>query len=250
METRKPLQGVINIIRFNWHFYAASLGTCAALYFVASYLNTAVQFYAYAACILALMTILLSLLASFYIYDLSSLYQFDWLKLPHSSSTIVNINAGFDETSALVKAKFPNAQLITLDFYDPTKHTEISIERARKAYPPFPGTRQVPTSDIQILPKSTDIVLVLLAAHEIRNSAERILFFKELAKILKPNGTIFLMEHLRDFPNFLVFNIGAFHFHSRASWRSDLKNAGLSVEKETKITPFVSLFQIKRLLSL
>ncbi len=91
---------------------------------------------------------------------------------------LVNINAGFDETSLLLKEKYPDSDLIVFDFYDPVKHTEISIERARKAYPQFPGTTKISTNNIPLKDNSADYIFLLLAAHEIRNDEERIDVFQ------------------------------------------------------------------------
>ena len=60
----------------------------------------------------------MSLLVSWYVYDLSNLYKLSWLFPNNDNIKIVNIHAGFDETSVLLSAKFPNAELIVFDFYD------------------------------------------------------------------------------------------------------------------------------------
>jgi hypothetical protein len=83
---------------------------------------------------------------------------------------------------------------------------------------------------------------LFLAAHEIRNDSERIIFFKELSRILTPEGKVIVTEHLRDIPNFLTYNIGFLHFHSKATWYKTFATAGLAVNKEIKTTPFISTF--------
>ncbi|MGI8670206.1 MAG: class I SAM-dependent methyltransferase, partial [Aridibacter sp.] len=177
----------------------------------------------------------------------SNLYKLDWLdELKNENSKIVNINAGFDETSILLSEKFKNAELLALDFYDSAKHTEVSIKRARKAYPPFPNTQQITTSNIPLENNSADKIFVILSAHEIRNNNERTIFFKELKRILNPNGQIILTEHLRDTPNFLAYNLGSFHFHSRNTWLKNLRNANLKITKEFKITPFITTFILEK----
>ena len=56
-----------------------------------------------------------------------------------AGARIVNIHAGFDETSVMLKEKFPACELIVFDFYDPAKHTEVSIQDGRtKGLPAFP----------------------------------------------------------------------------------------------------------------
>lgn len=149
-QMRKPFQGVWNIIRFNWHFYILSLGLLLLVIILANYLNEESQLYLYIVWLLIFCTTLISLFVSFYVYDLSGLYKLNWLKELKTvkKSKILNIHAGFDETSILLKDKFKNSELIVLDFYDSSKHTEVSIKRARKAYPPFPKTLPVNTSNL------------------------------------------------------------------------------------------------------
>ena len=219
-KMRKPLQGTWNIIRFNWHFYLLSLGILLLLILLSQNMNETFSLYSnILLCLVAIIT-LLSLLVSLYVYDLSGLYKFGWLSelKPKEKSVIVNINAGFDETSILLKNSFKNAELIVYDFYDPEKHTEVSIRRARRAYPPFPNTEQVKTTELPLEDNSAEIIFILFSAHEIRNEDERITFFKELHRILKPDGEIIVTEHLRDVANFFAYNIGFFHFYSKAAW--------------------------------
>ncbi|MEP6793846.1 MAG: methyltransferase domain-containing protein [Saprospiraceae bacterium] len=180
---------------------------------------------------------------SFYIYDISDLYKLTWLdKWQSNNRKIVYINAGFDETSHLFKRKFPNSELSVFDFYDPTKHTEVSIKRARKAYAPFPDTQQINTTHLPLPDNSVDVIFVILAAHEIRNDEERITFFQELKRVLTTTGKIIITEHLQDTANFLAYNIGFFHFHSKTTWFKTFQSAGLRVVEEIKITPFITTF--------
>jgi SAM-dependent methyltransferase len=241
-KMRKPFQGLLNIVRFNWHFYVFAFVLLGSLLFAINFLEKPLQPFLLIICILAAASTIVSLLVSWYVYDLSGLYHFKWLNPRITDSTIVNINAGFDETSALLKTKFNNAELIVLDFYDPIKHTEVSIKRARKAYPPFPGTLQVETSDLKLLSNSAAKIFVILSAHEIRDVNERVVFFEELKRVLQPTGQIYVIEHLRDVPNFLAYNIGFLHFHSKSSWLKTFQESGLYLIDELKLTSFISIF--------
>jgi hypothetical protein len=51
-----------------------------------------------------------------------------------------------------------------------------------------------------------------------------------------------MVEHLRDFPNFVAFTIGFTHFFSSATWKDAFRQAGFSSIRETKFTPFMSIF--------
>ena len=243
METvRKPFQGVWNIMRFNWHFYVLAIIISIILFITTFWLPL---FYSIIISVLILIIIIttsVSLLVSFYVYDLSKLYELNWLENDENKIQIVNINAGFDETSILLKSKYKNADLTVLDFYNPEKHTEISIKRARKAYPAYPNTKQISTFELNLEKSFADKIFLTFAAHEIRNEQERIEFFQKIYEILKPNGQIIVTEHLRDLPNFLAYTIGFFHFYSKSNWVKTFENANLKIKSEQKITPFISSF--------
>lgn len=248
METlRKPFHGVWNIIRFNWHFYALSIGLVLALWAFPFFRTSIHPNYTLVPAAAILWVTLISLLVSAYVYDVSNLYSLQWMDklLLDQPAAITNINAGFDETSELLANKYPDAELAVLDFYNPEKHTEISIKRARKAYPPYPNTLSITTDKIPLEDNSVDIVFAVLSAHEIRNDDERTFFFKELHRVLAVNGKIVVTEHLRDVPNFLAYTIGFFHFHSKKTWLRTFKDSNLRVSREIKITPFLTAFVLQ-----
>ena len=242
---RSPLQGVLNIIRFNWHFYAVaglaivSLGACSYL------IPEPFQLLALSASLFAAFTISVSLIASYYIYDVSDLYQLPWVP-DLNEKAVLNINAGFDETSWFLQDRYTNIDLEICDFYDPKKHTEVSIKRARTACPPLENTVAVSTEKLPFADHSFDSVLAILSVHEIRDGRERVEFFKELERVAKPNGQIMVTEHLRDFSNFAAYTIGFLHFHSRATWLDTFRKAKLTVKREIKTTPFITTFLLEK----
>jgi SAM-dependent methyltransferase len=240
---RKPLQGLWNVVRFNWHFYAVALGLALML---AVLCLTLPAYRAYALILLALLLlpVLISLASTAYIYDFSDLYRLTWLQAPApAQANILTINAGFDEISAVLQHRYAPRQLLPLDFYDPARHTEVSIRRARRAYPPYPGTLAVDTGHpLPLADAAFDLTFAFLAAHEIREPRERAAFFRELRRVTRPDGIIIVTEHLRDTANFLAYNIGFFHFHSRRAWLATFHAAGLQVAQEIRITPFVTTF--------
>jgi hypothetical protein len=250
METimRKPFQGVINIIRFNWHFYIIALVFICALSIVNLFLAEAVQWIIPALITLALSGIALSLGISYYIYDYAGIYNLEWLQALNipAGANLVNIHAGFDETSYLLAHRYTASTLQVFDFYDPAKHTEVSIERARKLYTAYPTTKRISTANIPLEASSADYIFNIFAAHEIRDPAERITFLKQLHTSIKPTGRMVVLEHLRDIPNFIAYNIGFFHFHSRKEWKHNFADAGFILEQELRLTPFVALFILRK----
>ena len=246
-KMRKPFQGVWNIVRFNYHFYLLAVVIIAGAIFLGHVMKGAPALLLLWLSALAGSAILISLLVSWFVYDLSGFYGFSWLnelKIPQGK--MLNVHAGFDETSALLNEKFHPQEFRVFDFYDPQKHTEISIRRARKVYPPFPGTERVKTSGLPGEPKSCAVIFVLLAAHEIRNEQERIVFFSELNRLLREDGKIIVTEHLRDTWNFLAYTFGVFHFHSRSTWQQTFSGAHLTIKQERKVTPFITTFILEK----
>lgn len=241
---RKPFEGIYNIVRFNWHFYVLALVAISFVLLAGLWLWPSLMFVAILASILVALPLISSLLISYYIYDRSDLYSLNWLDhiTLNKAGSIVNIHAGFDESSHLLKHKFPEATLSVLDFYDPVKHTEVSIKRARNAYPAFPGTRTISTSEWPLTENSSDLIFLILAAHEIRNEQERLAFFTGLKQALKPDGKIIVTEHLRDLPNFMAYTIGFFHFLPESHWKKAFKDSGLHIEERFRITPFINTF--------
>lgn len=244
---RKPLQGLWNVVRFNWHFYLMAFSG-ALVWGLGAAVAPAVRPYVGVGLVLLLAPVLLSLAVTAYIYDYSDLYSLNWLPVAAvPPSALLTVNAGFDEISPMVRHKYAPDSLQVIDFYDPSRHTEVSIRRARRAYPPFPGTRAVDTRTALPLPDgSIDLAFAFLAAHEIRDAAERAAFFREIQRVLKPTGTIVVTEHLRDPANFMAYTIGFLHFHSRRTWLTTFRAAGLALEQEIKITPFITTFLLRK----
>lgn len=247
VSVRKPLQGVWNIVRFNWHFYL--LAAVAGLGLgVVWWTWPPLRGYAAGLLVLLLLPVVVSLAVSAYVYDFSNLYTLNWLPtgaLP-AQTQVLTINAGFDEISAIIQRKYAHCRVQAVDFYDPARHTEVSIQRARRAYPPFPDTIAVATrTALPFATHSVDCSVAFLAAHEIRDAAERAAFFQEIARVTRPDGLILVTEHLRDPANFLAYTIGFLHFHSRQTWLATFRQAGLQVERELKITPFITTFLLR-----
>jgi ubiquinone/menaquinone biosynthesis C-methylase UbiE len=242
---RKPFQGVLNILSFNRHFYWGGLGVMALI--ILGHIIFKLPGVIFWFIIIAfLYGLLMPLIVSAYVYDFSGFYHFNWLKKCSIDYTnakkILNINAGFDETSFIIKNNFPESDLRVFDFYNPSNHTEPAIIRARKVSLIYPNTEQIKSNYIPLEDDSIDIIFLLSAVHEIRMYEEKVQFLKECCRVCKQNGKVVMVEHLRDFPNFLAFSIGFTHFFSKSVWRKAFKDAGFSSFTEIKFTPFMSIF--------
>src|SRR5690606_28275968 len=123
---RRPLQGVANIIRFNWHFYLLAIAGFVGLTLLNTLFPPKLQLLLIIGTATAIAIMVISLAVSYYIYDVSDLYQLRWIN-DANTRKLLNIHAGFDETSGIIAGKFPQADLTIADFYAAEKHTEVSI---------------------------------------------------------------------------------------------------------------------------
>jgi SAM-dependent methyltransferase len=244
-KKRRPFQGVLNILSFNRHFYVMGLGALSLL-IAAHFLFDwwGILFWIILAAFLY--GLIMPLIVSAYVYDFSGFYSFPWLagliRENDHIGQIVNINAGFDETSFILHRRFPQAELKVFDFYNAKQHSEPAIKHARKVSLTYPDTKQITSDAIPLADGYADLIFLLSAVHEIRSHEEKIQFLKECHRLCKPGGQVIMIEHLRDFPNFVAFSIGFTHFFSRPVWKNAFDRAGFSRFQEIKFTPFMSVF--------
>ena len=221
----KSFQGVLQILTFNWPLYALGVLVISVLLALNRYftIHSLLRLALYATVALTTFWMLSSLLVSHYVYDRSHLYRWDWLATLFDKTPAhwANIHAGFDQTT---EASIQRARLRT------------SVQRAESA-----NASSLPMSNSEC-----DGIFLIFAAHELRSRQTRQTLFVEVSRSLKVEGQVIVVEHLRDWVNFLAYGPGAFHFHSRKEWQASWRQTGLDVEKEISVTPFVRCFCLRR----
>ena len=247
---RSNYEGVAKIIRFNTRFYIGSAAGLTAAMLVLKLFPLPLWLRAGVILATALMLFwtLSSILVSWYVYDHAGVMRWEWLRpsLRHEPQRWANIHAGLDESTAWLRRLLPGTDGIVVDIYDPRTMTEPSIAKARLAYPakePF----QVGSAEALPFPDADrDAIFLLFAAHELRDLGRRTQLLREAHRVLKADGQIVLVEHLRDFANFLAFGPGFLHFHTGRSWLSSIHDAGLRVVQQRGVTPFVRCFTLRK----
>jgi SAM-dependent methyltransferase len=245
--------GVWQIFLYNWHFYAAALvlDLIAVLFLARFSPPAAIRLAVMLGFAIASFWAVSSLLVSHYIYDRSRLYQWNWLAAVVKRNPVswANIHAGLDQTSEALIRLFPAARRRILDIYVSSEMSEPSIERARHHIGTVAASEK---ADPQALPLENcecDAVFLIFVAHELRRQEVRLQFFREVGRALKPSGCVVLVEHLRDWKNFMAYGPGALHFFSRREWLTVGSQAGFRVAHELRITPFVGCFVLAKTLA-
>ncbi|MBS1805677.1 MAG: methyltransferase domain-containing protein [Acidobacteria bacterium] len=242
--------GVIKIVRFNLRFYLLSAAAISvAILLIASRELTA-PFEATVLIVAAPVAFWTnsSLFVSWYVYDYKRVTQWRWLpsRLPFKPQRWVNIHAGLDESTSALRHLLPGTQGSVVDIYDSKEMTEPSIARARLLHPADEPFEQGAYNNLPLLVNSSDTVFLLFSAHEVRDAIHRMYLLREAARVLRDKGCVVLVEHLRDWKNFVAFGPGFFHFFSRQDWLRTIHDAGLLVVQEEAATPFVRCFVLRR----
>jgi SAM-dependent methyltransferase len=243
---RGPFDGVLQIVRYNWSLYVAAIFVSALVVGLVLVVRPPAVLAALliVGAVAAVFWLALSLAVSHYVYDRSDLYRWQWIRerIGSNPKHVVNIHAGLDETSRALQEMYPAAEVTILDIYDPAEMPEPSIARARREARDMLACVKTDFRKLPLPAASADLVTVIFVAHELRQGASKAAFFRELARVIKPGGSVLLVEHLRDAWNLLAFGPGAFHFFPRSEWLRVAELGGFRLDAELPRTPFVRAF--------
>jgi SAM-dependent methyltransferase len=247
---RRPRQGVLQILQFNWRSYGATAAVVAVALLAAPFLPFLFRVGLLIGIAPALFWMVSSLLVSHYVYDRFPLYDLTWIPraLSRMPSRWINIHCGLDETSGLLAAIFPEAAFDVVDIFDARVITEVSIRQARRMERSAITARPARFDDLPFESGMFDAAFCIFAGHELRLARQRAALFLEIARVLAPGGELVLMEHSRDWWNFLAFGPGFLHFFSQRAWRRTASQAGFRVQSELSRTPFVQVYVLRRTL--
>jgi SAM-dependent methyltransferase len=247
---RRPFQGVLQILQFNWRSYSSTAAVVVVALLAAPFLPRLLRVGLLIGVAPALLWMVSSLLVSHYVYDRFPLYDLSWITraLSRVPSRWLNIHCGFDETSSLLADLFPGVAFDVADIFDPRIMTEPSIRQAQHI---GQASIAATTARFERLPFGAgafDAAFCIFAAHELRLAPQRTTLFLEIARVLTPGGELVLMEHSRDVWNFLAFGPGFLHFFSQSAWHRTAAEAGFLVQSQSSRTPFVRVYLLRKTL--
>lgn len=243
-STKISFTRALRVAGYNWPLYAAAAtGMVLGLILVfLPNLPPLVRWLAGIEAAVALWYSVASFGAFHLMFDRSDLLTGRWLptEIHSAPRRWVQINVGLEETSLPLAQVFPGSEGKSLDLFSPAIMTEPAVTRARQQF--TNPSEQIQLEALPVMSGWADMVVVTLAAHEIRDEQQRQLFFQELRRIVSRNGTVVVVEHLRNLAATLAFGPGLLHFYPRSEWLRLGKHASLVVERERSITPFIRVF--------
>ncbi len=247
---RGPFDGVLQIVRYNWNLYVVAIAICSVVVglVLAVHPPTVLAALLITGAVVAVFWLALSLAVSYYVYDRSDLYRWQWIRerVALNPRHVVNVHAGLDETSLALQEMYPAAEVTILDVYDPAEMPEPSIARARREAHSMLVSVKADFRRLPLRSASTDLATVIFVAHELRRPTSKEAFFRELTRVIKPGGTVLLVEHLRDAWNLVAFGPGAFHFFPRREWLRIAATTGFELSAEISRTVFVRALVFRR----
>lgn len=245
---RGPYQGVVQILQFNWRMYAGTTAVLLVGWLASPLLPAAGRVALLLVSAPVVFWLATSLAVSHYVYDRFPLYDLRWLDraLLSKPRRWLNVHSGWDETSELLAGIFPDAACQVADIFDPRVMTEPSIQQAHRMNRGSLAATPARYDALSFEPGSFDAVFAIFAAHELRHHCQRGRLFREIARVLAPGGEFVLVEHARDWQNFLAFGPGFLHFYAPREWRSVARDSGLIVRAEFKMTPFVCVYLLRK----
>jgi hypothetical protein len=226
----------VKVIRFNWPKYAGVLAIVLAA--AASTVLGAplpVRAALWLACLPGVGWTASSLVATYWVYDHRSVYRRLTTGLGDLGEWAA-VHAGFDDSVPALISSIGRSPVAVTEVAGPAGP---SLRRARAL------TRGT-VSAAALAAVSADSIFVTFAAHEVRGLADQRALFGELRRALRPGGRLVITEHARDLANFAVYGPGAMHFQALATWFARAAEAGLSIESDTSITPFIHRLVCRR----
>lgn len=237
-----------SLARYNWPLYVVCfVGVVMGFFLWATPIApTPLRYVCLVGAIVALWYAMASFLAFHVMFDRPDFLSGEWLSdcVVQSPKTCVQLSVCVDETTLPISRVFPNAEYIELDLFDDSVMTEPAIARAKQEA----GEAASIVAKPDALPLSDDVselTIVTLAAHEVRDPQKRKSLFLELSRITAPNGRLIVAEHLRNIPAALAFGPGLFHFYPRTTWVTLARESQFKIESEFNITPFFHVFVLR-----
>jgi len=217
------------VIRFNWPKYLGALALAAAALIAGTARFPAwIRYPLWAACVPGAAWTLTSLAATWWVYDHRKVYQRLTAGLPEAGDWAA-VHAGFDDSVPALRAAIGHAPATVAQI---ALTPGASLRRARRL------SRRVACGSA-LNDGSFDSIFVTFAAHEVRELTGQRALFTALHQALRPGGRLIVTEHARDAANFAVYGPGALHFQPLATWYARAAEAGLTVARRDRITPFV-----------
>lgn len=233
------------LARYNWPLYAVCLLTMVVgvLLFAARPLPLSIRILALTSAGVATWYAIASFVAFHMMFDRPQFLCGAWLTrcVEAPPKTCVQISLCVEETTLPVQHVFPESHCVNLDLFDSAVMTEPAIKRAKQSISLSTITRAKPDS-IPLGDGASELTLVTLAAHEIRDAALRHKFFTELKRMTAADGCVVIAEHLRNLPAALAFGPGLFHFYPRSEWAALATASGLRIQSEFAMNPFIHIF--------
>ncbi|WP_145179106.1 methyltransferase domain-containing protein [Gimesia aquarii] len=238
----------VSLARYNWPLYLTCfLGAAVGFtIWTIQLVPSPIRYLGFLGALVATWYAISSFVAFYVMFDRSDFLSGEWLThcVEQSPQTCVQLSVCVEETTLPISKVFPSTDYIELDLFDKSFMTEPAIARAKQNSGDSPSIAAKPDA-LPLSDNTSEMTVVTLAAHEIRDASQREVLFRELSRITAPRGRLIVAEHLRNLSAAAAFGPGFFHFYPRSTWTTLAQKTELRIESEFDITPFFHVFVLR-----
>lgn len=233
------------VILFNWPKLVGSTLLIAGLLALAAVTQGPLRALALCLALTTLYFVVVSLLATWWVYDDGQIETLQWATpgLIQPASNIASVHVGYDDTRAgLLDIAMPNditGLYLPVSGGGPWRHKSLL-----RAIAHDDRTSEQPLAVATEQADRFDTVVFGFTAHEIRDRTQRQRALRDARSLLRPDGTIVVVEHPLNLANVIAYGPGAMHFITEGSWREDFEAADLTVCSITRQRALVSAFAL------
>jgi ubiquinone/menaquinone biosynthesis C-methylase UbiE len=193
--------------------------------------------------------LVMSLWSAHQIYDNQNISQ-RLIKLGgiQPEDTLIHIDLGRRQLAIELCRHLTTGRIIAIDVYNPQMTPSRELARARsQTRRPDPDPRlSWRDGKISLLPLadgSVQVVTMSEVASEFWQMGDRQQLFNEVFRILRPRGTILLVERVRTSTNFLVIGPAALRLAREDYWEKLLSDTGFKIKKTVNPDDLVCCFR-------
>ncbi len=165
-----------------------------------------------------------------------------------ANETFVFIDLGYRRQAINLSRRLTTGRVIVLDIYNPQWTTNPALVRLRKRMPIPPPDPRISLRDasMDLIPlpdQSVSSVIMCQIASELWQRGDQIALFREIHRVLTPNGRLLLAERTRTQTNWLVMGPMALNLKRREDWQQLLQTAGFVVRRTQDLSGIISCFR-------
>ena len=179
--------------------------------------------------------------------------QYDFMR-EFKAPQVLDCGCGTGRHAIQIAKQLPQGGFLEgIDIYDERAISGSSLERVKRnatleGVANLTNFQKGSITDIPFEDQRFNIVSILSVLHEIHDNADKEKVYREIRRVLKDDGLLFMGEWNRNSLNLILFTgIFAFVFKPKIFWEMQIKDHGFEIIKKQDVSGFIDFFAKKNL---